>query len=297
VKFRKARIVPRRKRHFDQDRHLQFEHNRNIRARLQGVRFRNEPYAIGFRNIGVSNIEEAADAQDWPNVGPAKKPDSLVVERDSDYNQVWGRDRSYQEKWGDQIDDDWDSALDPADPIPPQLSYYHLKEETKKAPRDKRFDRHKKTPKTRSQFMVDSSIPKKKPKSKPKPIEYIKDEPAWASSSGNQPVYEVVEETTTPIIAQPSQKYEVKWEEPTIDDAIQSVRSKIEPIYQSVSPKDKKRAYAFNEYALNLMESGKYAKAMTYFQKARSLDPVEETYKVNMKRCQQWLDYKLKRGR
>ena len=60
---------------------------------------------------------------------------------------------------------------------------------------------------------------------------------------------------------------------------------------------EKKRAFAFNEYALLLMESGEYDRAMNYFQKALDLDPSEGTYTINMNRCREWLDYKKRGGR
>lgn len=296
VKFRKVRVNTRRKRYFDEDRDLIFVFNRNIRARLQGVRFRKEDYAIGFRNAGIGNIEDAAEISDWPDVGPATKPDSMVLERDADYNLTWGKDQSYQEKWGTPMDDDWDSALDPAERIPPQLSYYHLKEETKEEPHDDRMDRYESMLNKQKRAMARKSraAARKTEQGRPK---LKKDQPAWPSSSSPQPVYEVVETEQEPIIALPSKEEKKKYEFQVEKQPSHKEVSRPEPVYLSVSPKDKKRAFAFNEYALNLMESGKYAKAMTYFEKALSLDPIEETYKINKKRCQQWLDYKQKRGR
>ncbi len=294
VVFLKARISPRRRRFFDHDRHLNFEHDRNIRARLQGVMFRKETYWVEFKNNGVSNIEDTAEPDDWPKMEKARSPDSMVLSRRPGYNNVWGRDRSYQQKWASSVDTDWDDALDPPERIPPQLSYYHLKEETKEDPNLRRTPTPK--PQKRTEFMVERSKPAQK-RPKAPPVMKPRDQPAWATRSTPQPVYEVVKPEPEPIIALPSRQ------EPTVQSIEHKVSDFIEeltkpaPVYESISPKDKKRAFAFNEYALNLMESGKYAKAMTYFQKARSLDPIEETYKINMKRCQQWLDYKLKRGR
>ena len=72
VRFRKPRILPRRKRDFDQDRDLDFDPNRLIDARLQGVIFRTDS-AVGFRNIGVGNVEDAMSTKDWPDVGPASR--------------------------------------------------------------------------------------------------------------------------------------------------------------------------------------------------------------------------------
>ena len=74
-------------------------------------------------------------------------------------------------------------------------------------------------------------------------------------------------------------------------------RSISAPVQRTVNPKDQKRAFAFNEYALALMESGEYERAMNYFQKALDLDPSEDTYSINMKRCREWLDYKQRGGR
>jgi hypothetical protein len=229
-------------------------------------------------------------------MGKGRKPDSMIISRRPGYNNVWGKDQTYQQKWGSSVDTDWDSALDPPERIPPQLSYYHLKEETKEDPNLRGTPKPK--PQQRTEFMVESSSPAQR-KPRPPPVMKAKSQPAWATRSTPQPVYEVVEPEPElePVIALPSkQEQAVQTVESKVSDFIEEL-TKPAPVYESVSPKDKKRAFAFNEYALNLMESGKYAKAMTYFQKARSLDPIEETYKINMKRCQQWLDYKLKRGR
>lgn len=258
--------------------------------------FRKENYWVEFRNNGVSNIEDSAEPDDWPDVGKARSPDAMVVTRRPGYNNVWGSDQTYQQKWGTAEDTNWDVALEPTERVPPQLSYYHLKEETKEDPNLRMTPKPK--PQKRTEFMVDRSKPAQKKPEAP-PVRKTRGQPAWATRSTPQPVYEVVEPEPElePVIALPSrQEPAVQSIEHKVSDFIEEL-TKPAPVYESISPKDKKRAFAFNEYALNLMESGKYAKAMTYFQKARSLDPIEETYKINMKRCQQWLDYKLKRGR
>jgi hypothetical protein len=58
----------------------------------------------------------------------------------------------------------------------------------------------------------------------------------------------------------------------------------------------KKKAYALNEYALTLMEMKKYDLALNYFDKAVTLDPLEETYRTNKARCIDWMNYNEKQG-
>ena len=61
-----------------------------------------------------------------------------------------------------------------------------------------------------------------------------------------------------------------------------------------VSKKDRKDAYTYNEYALALMSDGDFKRSLSYFERARALDPNEEIYRVNLERCQEWL--RSKRG-
>jgi tetratricopeptide (TPR) repeat protein len=257
VKFRKPRILMARERFFDEDRELSFDHSRRIQTRLQGVVFRKTK-AIGFRNIGVSNIEKVSDKSDWPEVEPAKGPESLVVERDSDWNDTWGRDHSYEETWGAMRDRDPEAALFTDTRVKPQLTYY---------------DEGKLIKDVTPQW--DSSVDPNIEKGARKTTENKKRKAR--KERFKLPVYEVVEESSTPIIVPPSA-------EEDLSDL------------QSISPKDRKRAFAFNEYGLALMESGQYDRAMTYFKKARGLDPNEKTYRTNQKRCQQWIEYKSGKG-
>ena len=269
VKFRKPRILMSRNRTFDEDRELNFDHKRRIKTRLQGVVFRKTK-VIGFRNIGVSNIEEVSEDSDWPEVEPAKSPESLVQERDSDWEQTWGRDQAYEEVWGTSIDIDPEAALYTDERVKPQLTYYDEKKlikdvtpqwDSSLAPVEKRT-------KTGPRKKRSSQKPGKKPF-----IDYVVEYDREDKSK--QPVYEVLEQESVPIIAPPSTREETP---------------------KSVSPKDRKRAYAFNEYGLALMESGQYERAMTYFVKAMDLDPNESTYNTNKKRCKQWMDYKSRKG-
>jgi hypothetical protein len=272
VKFRKPRIVPERKRTFDQDRELYFDHMRRIRARLQGVVFRDH-FAIGFRNIGVSNIEEVSEKRDWPKVAPAQSPKSLIVERDSDWERTWGRDESYSGRWGTARDEDHETVLYPAERIPPQLTYYSKRKvvEDKTKPEWRRTKiEPTKTKETKRRSLLSSE----------------REESKW-KTRGSEKVNQLDGGASNPPIEVPPSR--IEW----IDENTGSGSGMGEA---SVSPKDKKRAFAFNEYALALMESGQYKRAMTYFQKARNLDPREEIYKTNMNRCQQWLDYRSRGG-
>ncbi|MFW3146108.1 MAG: tetratricopeptide repeat protein [Thermoplasmatota archaeon] len=251
VKFRKPRIVLGRKLSFDHDRELGFDPNRMIDARLQGVVFRDQ-FAIGFRNIGVSNIEETTNDKDWPDVGPAQSPESLKVMRNRGWNRTWGGDRTFEDKWGLKKVDKRE-FMKTRERIQPQLSHY-------------KYDA---APIGTSEkvFIVDEK-PRSRSRSEMKP---------------GAPEIRAEVPRTTPVIAVPSSSYE------PAPAPKQETRE--------VSPRDKKRAFAFNEYALALMEAGEYQRAMTYFNKALDLDPTEETYHINLDRCNQWLDYKRKGGR
>jgi hypothetical protein len=90
VKFRRPRILQSRSLSFDHRRKLGFEPNRRIKARLSGVVFRRKA-AIGFRNVGISNLEEVMDRDDWPEVGKAQLPDTLRLERRKDWSRTWGQ--------------------------------------------------------------------------------------------------------------------------------------------------------------------------------------------------------------
>lgn len=56
-----------------------------------------------------------------------------------------------------------------------------------------------------------------------------------------------------------------------------------------VSKKNRRDAYTYNEYALALMSDGDFKRSLSYFQRARALDPNEDIYRVNLERCQEWL--------
>ncbi|MGA1820562.1 MAG: tetratricopeptide repeat protein [Thermoplasmatota archaeon] len=258
VRFRKPRILQRRSRNFDQDRELDFDPNRLIDARLQGVIFRTGS-VVGFRNIGVSNIEDVKDKKDWPDVGPAAPPDSMRVQRSRDWEQTWGSDVAFDRRWGGQRKSQSREYLYSQDRIKPQLSYYSQK---KPVPREPPIQR-----KTYQQ--VYDPRPRPQPSARPTP----------QPQPRSRPKVEVISE---PVYAPPSTTVQ---------------RSVSYSVPKPVNPKDQKRAFAFNEYALALMESGEYERAMNYFQKALDLDPSEETYTINMNRCREWLDYKQRGGR
>jgi hypothetical protein len=240
VKFRKPRILQSRKLFFDHNRDLNFNHVRFIDARLQGVIFRKEK-VIGFRNIGVSNIEQVMDRKDWPDVGPAKSPETLKIQRNNHWEKTWGKDHTYRERWGVASKKDTKDYLSSRERIKPQVSYH------------KRGTRTTRT------------------KSPSKPVQQKRPSPK----------VEVIEE---PVITAPSST----WQPPARTFSYGA---------PATSAKDKKRALLFNEYALALMDSQKYERAMTYFQKAQDLDPGEETYRINMKRCREWLEYQSRGGR
>ncbi len=242
VKFRKPRILQSRKLFFDHNRHLNFNHVRMIDARLQGVIFR-EKGAVEFRNIGVSNIEQVMSKEDWPDVGSAKPPETLKIQRNDHWEGTWGKDQSYIERWGVKKKEDSREHLYSRDRLKPQLSYQK---------------RGMKSTTTRTQTPSKLIMQKR-----------------------TSPKVEVIEE---PVIAVPSST----WQPPAQTFSYGT---------PATPAKDKKRALLFNEYALALMDSQKYERAMTYFQKAQDLDPGEETYRINMKRCREWLEYQTRGGR
>jgi hypothetical protein len=259
VKFRQPRILQRRPRLFDENRELSFDHQRVIDVRLQGVIFRNEP-AVGFRNIGVSNVDDVMDKGDWPDVGPAKPPDTLKIERDSDWEETWGKVESFHRRWEVNPRDVPKRSRDylySRDRVQPQLTYVdELRSKQKSTPKR---SAHQKQPPRRPAEQQHQRVYSPQPKQKPK-----------------------IQARSQPIYAPPSTFTNVP------------VRTTVE---KKATSGEKKRAFAFNEYALLLMESGEYDRAMNYFQKALNLDPLEETYKINMKRCKEWLEYKRRGGR
>lgn len=211
VKFRRPRILQSRSLSFDHRRKLGFEPNRRIKARLSGVVFRRKA-AIGFRNVGISNLEEVMDRDDWPEVGKAQLPDTLRLERRKDWSRTWGQDKGYREKWG-------------TSPIVKR----EVQVETGEAEDDEVF----------------RASPEKR--REPASIVTIEEQPAGPASR--------------------------------------------------VSPVMRRKALAFNEYALQLMESGEYVRAQSYFRKAIELDPDETVYVTNLERCQKWMDYYRRGGR
>jgi len=213
VKFRRPRILQSRSLTFDHRRKLGFDANRKIRARLNGVIFRREA-AVGFRNVGISNLEDVMDRTDWPNVGQASPPDTLKVERRDGWAKTWGRDKGYKDKWGSQ--------------------------------------------------------PSRKPEG-PKEGE--------ADGEEDQEVFRV----STGKGKDRSERTAITLEP-------------VSPVTRT-DPVMRKKALAFNEYALQLMESGEYVRARSYFQKAIELDPEEQVYVTNLERCQKWMDYYKRGGR
>ncbi len=280
VKFRNPRILMKRKRTFDQDRDLSFDHNRRIDVRLQGILFRKTK-AIGFRNIGVSNLEDIDKSEDWPTVEPAKSPESMVMDRDSDWEHTWGMDQTYEEIWGTGRDMEHDAILFPTDRLEPQLTYYSKQKLVKD---DDPISRR--SSKRRNKAKAKKKIGQTNTARKMPFLDYVEDQDS--SIRTKNPVYQVAEEDSEPINSPPSSKDVRLWSE----DESSNISSEQVP----VSPKDRKRAYAFNEYGLSLMESGQYDRAMSYFQKAKGLDPNERTYTTNQKRCQQWMDYHSRKG-
>ncbi len=259
VKFRKPRILERRVRSFDQDRDLTFDHERAIPTRLQGVIFRDRN-RLDFKNQGVSNIEEASNTKDWPKVEPARSPHSLEKQKNSDWEQKWGREETFEQRWSvkrRKTKIDPEKYLYSRDRTQPRLSYI-----------TKRLEKNRKLSQTKKGAAVHQQPPRQpdfplyqQPAPKPKPK---------------------VEVVSQPIHAPPSSYTNVPVRTSTAKRATSS---------------EKKRAFAFNEYALLLMESGEYERAMNYFHKALDLDSSEETYTINMNRCREWLDYKKKGGR
>ena len=278
AKFRNTRVDVNRNRYFDHNRELYFDHNRVIQARLQGVVFRDH-FAIGFRNMGISNIEEISNPEDWPKIDPAKGPDSLIVSRDRDYEKDWGRDMTYETKWGEPRDTTSDQVLMPTEMIEPQLSY-HDQSKAKEARRSER--RGTRIEPASNEFMI------RGPKKRTMP----KNEPAVRSPrtryQPDRPVHEVIGTDNGPIITPPPRQKEIYSPAPQYQGSYKPS--------SSISTKTKKKAFAYNEYALALMESGQYKRAMNFFLKAKNLDPYEGTYTTNMNRCQQWLDHKSRKG-
>lgn len=208
AKFRKARIRPKRKRSFNEDREIGFDFDRDIEARLEGMVFR-EQFAVGFRNLGIGNLDQVqvVEKDDWPDAGKAELGNTLAVDRTRGYQNRWGKDRSYKENWG-----------------------------TPMAPGRKQ---------ARRQSQVSRAV--------------------------------VVEEQ--PVTRQ------------------QPARSQQPAASVRPSSVSRKRAYAYNEYGLSLMEDGDYRGATNNFKEAIKLDPIEDVYKINLQRCSEWLNYKKKRRR
>ncbi len=279
VKFRNPRILMKRDRTFDQDRDLSFDHNRRIDVRLQGVLFRKTK-AIGFRNIGISNLEDIDKDEDWPTVEPAKGPASMVMDRDSDWDHTWGRDQTYEEIWETKRDMEHDAILFPTDRLEPQLTYYSQQKLIDEDQKLKRSNQRRKKSKAKKKIGPTNTA-KRIPF-----LDYVED--VENKNKTKVPIYEVIEEDSKPIYAPPPSGEVRSWSE---DEGPSFSSEQV-----TVSPKDRKRAYAFNEYGLALMESGQYERAMSYFQKAKGLDPNERTYTTNQQRCQQWMDFKSRKG-
>jgi len=240
VRFRKPRILQSRKLFFDHRRRLNFDHVRMIDARLQGVIFR-EKGAVGFRNIGVSNIDEITGEEDWPDVGQARPPETLKVERSKQWEKTWGKESTYLEMWGVPRSNDTDDQLYESERIKPQISYHKRK----------------------------TGVPSGR---------------TGSGVSRNAMTTPKVEVSREPVMAVSASSLEPRT--PTISHEV-----------YAASARDKKRALLFNEYALALMDSQKYERAMTYFKKAQDIDPGEETYRINMERCREWLEYQKRGGR
>ena len=102
AKFRRARIDWERGTEFDEDRDLNFNWNRDIDARLKGIIFR-ERGAIGFRILGVNNLDDVMEKDDWPDYGKAKPGKRFKQERIKGYTDRWGEDRSFDERWRYEI--------------------------------------------------------------------------------------------------------------------------------------------------------------------------------------------------
>lgn len=102
AKFRKARIKVKRRRSFNERRKLDFDWDRDIDARLEGVVFRKSG-SIGFRNLGVDNLDDVMEHSDWPKTGKAKIGESNVKKRWKNYEKRWGKDKTREEDWGVRV--------------------------------------------------------------------------------------------------------------------------------------------------------------------------------------------------
>jgi len=98
AKFRIARIKPERELVFSPERTLNFDPERDIDARLIGVIFR-EVAAVGFRNLGVSNLNEVADPEEWPDTGKAMPGETMESKRDQRWYAKWGKAKETRVKW------------------------------------------------------------------------------------------------------------------------------------------------------------------------------------------------------
>ncbi len=191
AKFRKPRILQKRKRSFDEDRELSFDHNRDIEARLNGIVFR-DTFAVGFRTTGLGNLDDIMGKKDWPEMPKAARPKTTKRKKGPGYEKTWGLDPSFKQKW--------------AQPEP-----------------------------------------------------------------GNEII-------TLGASTKDHDQYRAGTQRKDLQ----------------VSKKDRRDAYTYNEYALALMSDGDFQRALSYFEKARALDPKEDIYRVNHERCQEWV--RSKRG-
>lgn len=98
AKFRVARINPWRKLDFAHLRKLSFDCDRDIEARLTGISFRTG-FALNFRNLGVSNLDEIGNANDWPDMGKAKVIETFKSNKDRQWYDKWGKNISNEVKW------------------------------------------------------------------------------------------------------------------------------------------------------------------------------------------------------
>ena len=105
AKFRVARINPWRKLDFAHVRRLNFDCDRDIEARLTGIVFRSE-VVVNFRNLGISNLDEIGNADDWPNMGKAKVIETFKSNKDRLWYDKWGKEVSNDVKWGKEVSND-----------------------------------------------------------------------------------------------------------------------------------------------------------------------------------------------
>ena len=98
AKFRVARIKPERDLFFSFERELNFDPERDIDARLIGVIFR-EVAAVGFRNLGVSNLDEVSNPDEWPDTGKARPGEAMESKRDQRWYAKWGKAKETRVKW------------------------------------------------------------------------------------------------------------------------------------------------------------------------------------------------------